>query len=671
MQADLEKVQGEEESGTDMFRANLEAFKEHAPYLHKRLASIEQPHSSLLVDPDGSLDMALLGKRFYDCDACRFAEEQLEAYFESPHRFAFAEPNPELLEGSNAGYCLRLTEGLRDLGVDYDLNHCPEGAHFLLVFGVGLGLHVETLIERTQARAICLIEPNLECLYHSLYVTDWRGIFDLAEAKDLDLSFVVERSPKQIGGKLRLVLRRNLPTFVDGVYIYTHYQSAILQQGLDFLRNDLVVALAGLGFLEDEVVMTTNAATNLSGREVAMLCGAHPPKEVPVFIVGSGPSVDRDLDFVLTNRERVMIFSIGTGLRILRMHGVTPDFHFEIENGEFNADLMAATAEEFDLTGVTLVGSVTVQPRMLTYFEKAYVFFREDVSSTKIFARDLPILQPAGPTVANTALAAGLRMGFREYYLFGVDMGTRTEGKFHADDSVYSLGKFKDTSEEENRFAGNFGGEVFGERVLNWSRTTLESVIGSHPDLAVYNCSDGAWIAGAIPKVSRALELTNPVVDREAVKREISRYINVVMPERTAELWCHRTRQAELNDFLDQIEAILMPLGDAPDPSDDWMLEVGRAIMETKMTNPIIASYLSGTLQILLGVTRWYDRRVEDAQGRANFRRYATGVLLEYVRRFRGDLSELFEQIQDRLAGANKDAGLERPSEPEILEARR
>ena len=113
METDLLKIPNSNESGHGLFQTNLEAFKEHAPYLHKRLIAIDVPHSRLLVEPDGDVDMVLLGKRFYNCDACRFAEEQVATYFEKPHRFVLAEPNPEFLEGLNLEEVLRKAPGGR------------------------------------------------------------------------------------------------------------------------------------------------------------------------------------------------------------------------------------------------------------------------------------------------------------------------------------------------------------------------------------------------------------------------------------------------------------------------------------------------------------------------------------------------------------------------------
>jgi len=637
------------------FRANLEGFRKHAPHLFQRLTSIEQPHSCLLVEPDGTVDMAFLGKRFYGEDAAAFAERQLAEYFTAPKRYTLAEPSNGDLEGYSGSYCNRLVAGMAERGIAYDLQQCPEESHFLVVFGIGLGLHLESLIKRTGAQVICLVEPNLECLYHSLFVADWARIFAWIEERELELSFVVARSSSAIASKVRSSLRADQPTFVDGIYVFTHYPSAILWQAWHRFRDEMYIVLAGLGFLEDELIMTRNAIANMAGGDLRVLAGSHPPKPEPVFIVGSGPSLEKDLDFIAAHADQAVIFSVGTGLRVLLKHGVRPDFHIELENGILNAELLEATAEGFELSGISLVASVSARPRAIACFDDVAVFFRENVSSTKVFAGDLPILQPAGPTVSNTGLKAGLRMGFRTFYLFGVDMGSREKDKFHAEGSAYSLSRFTDQTVAQSMFPANFGGDAIGEKVFNWSRASLESVICSQPEITVYNCSDGARIQGAIPMVARAVSLSGEPVDKLRIKREIRAHLNVTTVERARAKWDADQRVAELSAFFDRIDDTLERACKASEADSSWMVDVGRHVRDTALTSPIIVSYVGGTLGVLVGVARWYARRVVDPQRALEFQHFAAEGIRELSATFRRELSTLYREVETLLGAEGSD----------------
>ena len=108
-------------------------------------------------------------------------------------------------------------------------------------------------------------------------------------------------------------------------------------------------------------------------------------------------------------------------------------------------------------------------------------------------------LSPSGPTVANAGLSAAIRLGFREIYLFGVDMGSREHGRYHAEGSVFSTGLLPENRRAHQRFAGNFGGEAWGEAVLNWSRLYPEAVLRMF-SATVYNCSDGVRIEARSPR---------------------------------------------------------------------------------------------------------------------------------------------------------------------------
>ena len=635
---------------TDFFQANLEAFKRWAPRLHGRLAAVKAPNSQLVVDPAGRVDMSFLGQGFYRGDATADTTKQIDRYFAKPQRQTISEPNPDNLAGSCGDLCIALTDRLAEEGIAYDGANAPEDSEFLLVFGVGLGLHVEPLIERTAPRLVVLIEPNLEFIYHSLFVVDWQAVLEAAEVAGRKISFVVEREPTAIANKVAQTLRANNPALLDGLYLYSHYPSVILEQAKDRIRQHMFLALAGLGFFEDELVMTRNAAANLARAPVGILSDYHAVRPESVFIVGSGPSVQADLDFIAAHAGRAVVISIGTGLRVLLNRGIRPDFHVELENALPTVRHLSEIAATFGLEGITLIASATVQPAVPEMFEDRILFFREVVSSSALFGGFFQILKPAGPTVANTALIAAIRLGFREIYAFGVDMGSKAEGRFHADGSVYSTGLIDDYATATLSFPGNFGGQASGEAILNWSRSVLENVLVSHRSVRLYNCSDGVRIAGARPKVARAIELPADAIDGAALKRNIAGALRVFTAKLLQDMWDGDTRLAEVEAVFDRLEAALLAAGDDPDQGIGWIHElfeiVGRAGEESAVTK----AYLTGTTLLIIGCVRWYDRRLSDAGARTRYREIAAQLVLETFRDLRRQLSELIGETDERLS---------------------
>lgn len=638
----------ESASQEEHLAANLAALRARAPYLHTRLSALKAPHTRLLFDEAGGIDLGFRGRGLYGRDAVRHAEEQLAAFFARPLRQRINEPDPERLEGLTGTYCTRLTGRMAAAGIAYDPALLPEDGHFLFVFGVGLGLHVGPLIERTRARVVILIEPNLEFLYQSCRVLDWAGLLARCEERGVKLSFITEREPRTIAQQVNQVARANNPALLDGVTIFSHYPSAILEQARDLVARELMLALSGLGFFEDELTMTRNALGNLGRGPVEILGKLLPGREEPVFIVGSGPSVDQDWEHIARHRDRALLMSIGTGLRGVLARGLRPDFHVELENGEVNLETMKVTAADFDLRGIVLLASLTVNPGLVELFERAVFLFRERVSSTMIFGAPFSILQPAGPTVANTALISAIYLGFREVYLFGVDMGSKAGGRFHARDSVYGAGLKAEVAAPAAPLPGNFGGLATGVEVFNWARKVLENVVHAYPEVRVYNCSDGARIAGAVPKVARGIALDGGPIDRRALFERLSAGLTRCDGRLWLRLWQERDCRRRSREVLERLEAVLTRALGQDDAQCGWIHE----LYDLARADDLVAAYLAGTLTVSMGCAHWYGRRIADPDQRALYRRLAIEELHAMVAQMNDSLNALFDQVEARLAAA-------------------
>ncbi|MDJ0982748.1 MAG: DUF115 domain-containing protein [Kiloniellales bacterium] len=625
---------------------NLAALRDWAPGLQAQLAGMSQVHSELLAEPDGELDIAFLGQRFYRADARAHAEAQVARFFEAPTRNLLNEPDPESLKGGIGDFCRRVTTRMSEAGIAYEKTLRREESHFLVVLGVGLGLHLPELMARSQCRCLILIEPTLENLYHSLRVLDWAELLAEADKRDVEIVFITDRDPSDIAQKTLSAIRGNNPVLTDGLYLFEHYPSAILQQAAAQLKRELYSTIRGLGFFEDEEVMARNSVANLDRPKLRLIDQPQPSLETPLFIVGSGPSLEQELDFIEGAAERVAVMSIGTTLRILLERGIRPDFHIELENTPNCARSVEATAAEFDTAGITFVGALSVDRRMSDCFEDPVFFLREENTGTVLLGQPVTTLSPSGPTVANAGLSAAIRLGFREIYLFGVDMGTREHGRYHADGSVFSTGLLPENRRAHQRFAGNFGGEAWGEAVLNWSRLYLEAVLRMFSGVTVYNCSDGVRIEGAIPKVSRVIELPREVLDRPrllaALKAGLAGFDRAELASICNAGFAKARDEAVLERLIDCLTA-----AEAGDLAElEWAHEIFRLLRAETAERSLIASFVKGSVIMILGCALWYDRRLSDRTQFAAFRRIALQEAIAALKDFRGRIERIFEDAE-------------------------
>ncbi|MGE0254125.1 MAG: motility associated factor glycosyltransferase family protein [Alphaproteobacteria bacterium] len=647
--ADTAAPEAAASAGT-LAEAGLAAFARHAPQLHARLAGLDTLHSRLVVAPDGKIDMAFRGQLFHGGDAVGATSEAFARWCRQPERRFLGRPQPDRIRGQAADYAVALERIQQDLGVAADPSHADPHAHFCIVFGLGLGLHLAPLIERTAARVLVVVEPTLEHFAHSLHVVDWASLFADAEAAGRTIHFITDRDQDTIASRLRRFVRIGNPALLDGVAVYRHMPSSLLSAAADAFQRDLHLHLRGLGYFEDELVMTANAARNLARDGARVIAQPLPARAEPVFICGSGPSLDREIDFIKANAGRAVIVSIGSALRVLREAGLVPDFHVELENEDINADNIARTAAEFGLAGTTLLGSATVMPHAAACFERHIFYFRDRVSSTALFGRGAHALGACGPTVANAALVTLLYLGFRDLCLFGIDMGARDPDHYHSSRTFVGLGiKSEWAKGERHPVPGNFGGVAWSEGILQWSRAAAEAVLRLHPDVRCRNCSDGARIAGAVPQVSRSLSLPDGAVDRARMMAELLAELPVWSGARLTALWDRDALGADVAALVGEIDEVLAAAQYERDPGLDWLAQLYDAITyETAHARPAKAWFF-GSVVLMTGCLWWYDRRIAEPAERAKFRRQALAALRARLRAMSGRLDLLFDEVAAEL----------------------
>ncbi|MGB0683109.1 MAG: motility associated factor glycosyltransferase family protein [Magnetovibrionaceae bacterium] len=409
---------------------------------------------------------------------------------------------------------------------------CSGGYGFL--FGVGLGDHLEPLIEATECRQLVLIEPNPVLLHASLFAVDWTAIFRRAGECGIGLRFILGSDPEALVRQIEeLLIRDGLPAVLDGSFAHLHYPAWALVEARKLFNQRIRNFLIRPNTHEDEAIMLRHSAANLdlaSERDVRLLCPGPVIEEAPpVLIVGSGPSLDRDLENLRRLKDHLVIVSCGTALGVLLKNGIRPHLHIENENTAPLVQNLRNFRANYGFDGIRLCCSTTVSSAVLPLFDQAWMYFRAALSPAEAFGFGDQAIPFAGPLVANAALAALSALGFRRFILAGVDCGRREHLDHHAADSVYldeAYDNYEDGVDEAfikgefvREVPGNFGGSVLTSSFYDLSRRTLAETI-LHNGLDVLNLADGARIDGARPKVSSALDLPPcPILPAEVLDR--------------------------------------------------------------------------------------------------------------------------------------------------------
>jgi len=634
------------------FTENMAAFREHAPQLHTRLAQVRTPHSRIFVADDGAIDIALGDRRFYGEDAVAFTQRQIDAYFAKPDRRYIDKLSFDTLGGLEQQYQDALSEMLQAEAANLARQRIDKASHFTVVFGLGLGLHLEPLIEFTQCAELIVVEPNFDNLYHSLFVIDWGNLFEQAKQIGCAIHLVLDKDQGIVASHLRKLIRLGDPALIDGMYVYQHYASSFQSEALFAFQRDFAIHILGLGFFEDELVMMANAVANLKKTNLRVLASPQLRRSEPIILCGSGPSIDGELDVIAAQRDRAIVVSMGSGIRTLLKHGIRPDIHVETENHPTNAANIKGVAEEFGLAGITLLAASTVQPSMTKPFDDVILYFRDRQTPAEVFGRGVDHMGSSGPVVANAALVTLAHLGFRDLYLFGVDMGSRQEGNYHSANTYIGIGQTVEWAGDSRLpTPANFGGDALAETILDWSRLGFESVLRLHSDIHCVNCSDGARIAGTIPMLPRLLDLPNPPLDHDQVMGEIREKLPMFPLDLTNRTWRETDLVEASDDAFARIDTLLASAAERDDPGLTWVYELYDLIDQVNAKSSVLGVFLFGTTCLFLGIFWWFDGRIEATESRRRYRRTALQELRNLYAKMGRRVSILAADIDRCLAG--------------------
>lgn len=490
---------------------NMDALWSFYPTTAKMLDSY-RPLANLVFNDDGSPDLEFMGQRFYDGNITEFTEKQLKSYWDQPNRLEI----PQLQAGAldtYGGHSMRsfLNRAKEELDISFRVQRQTEPAFFLVVQGIGLAPHLDALVERTQCRNLILMDANLEGLYQSMEIYDWETLLLKMNQRNGDVFFFISDDVQgQIDG-LRNRIRGSSIAMVDGTYVYQHFISGMFDEFTKIFNREASLLLAGLGFFYDEQLMMRNARTNLAEGTARFYFRPDkvPPRGCPAIVVGCGPSLDASIEHLKRNADKAVVISCGSALGPLMAAGIKPDFQIEMENLEV-ATVLEFVSEKHDISDICLVAATTVDIEAAAMFKERVFYHRLALCPYPVFSNNVQnFIHNLDPTVVNAGLGFVQEMGFKEIYLFGVDMGQRGTDKHHASVSYhYTEGAIIAQSPFNIEVPANFGGKAKTTQGLFWALDSIHRMVrvGAR-NVRYFNCSNGALITDIPPKLPRTVNL--------------------------------------------------------------------------------------------------------------------------------------------------------------------
>ncbi|WP_158967759.1 6-hydroxymethylpterin diphosphokinase MptE-like protein [Paraglaciecola sp. L3A3] len=392
----------------------------------------------------------------------------------------------------------------------------PDNVASIIMFGIGVGYQIEKLLAEHTVEKLFLCEPNTDFFYASLHAIDWQVIFEKIDQSDARIYLNIGDDGTNLFRDLLSQFYSIGPYILSNTYFYQSYYNASLNKAISQLREQLQVVIS-MGEYFDHAYYGIAHTKEGMRRETPVLSAkpadklSYTDKEVPIFIVGNGPSLDSSIEAIKEWQGQAIVVSCGTALQALHRHGITPDFHAEIEQNRSTFDWAVLIGDLDYLKNITLLSCNGIHPDTCDLYKDVLVAFKEGESSTvsalNVLGREnYEVLQNAFPTVSNFVCDLISRLGFTTIYLLGVDLGFVNVKHHHSKSSGYYQEDGQETydySEKNNTslvVPGNFRPTVNTKHEFKVSRQVIEQVTAAKPkDQTFYNCSDGAKINGVLP----------------------------------------------------------------------------------------------------------------------------------------------------------------------------
>ena len=411
----------------------------------------------------------------------------------------------------------------------------PAEVDSLIIFGLGVGYQLEALIESHNVGNLFICEPNSDFFYSSLFALDWETIFTNIDKQKGRLYLNIGDDGSNLTDDFLKQFHTFGPYLLSNTYFYEGYYNAELVHRVSQLRQQLQTLIAMSDYYDYSKYCISHTINSID-RAVPFLVEDANKKltpslqEVPIFIIGNGPSVDSLIDVIRENAHKAILISCGTALQTLHRNGITPDFHAEVEINRSTFDWACRIGDLEYLKTISLASCSSVHPDTRELYKDSYLCFKEGESSSvvlkELFGKHgWANLGLAYPTVANFSLDMVARWGAKQIYLLGIDLGFFDPEYHHSRNSGYynddGEARFDYSQDNNTSFTlpGNFRPFVYSKFEFKVSKSILEKAIPNEAD--VYNLSDGARINGATPLRSEHLLVVTSAKQKNAALETI------------------------------------------------------------------------------------------------------------------------------------------------------
>lgn len=551
------------------FRQNMIAFQEYMPNVHDAFIDYEPTKFDAVVMDNGDLNILDLETEefLYGQNPKQLLASQYLSFRESPNVTVYdINPGDSSYNFVHVKHLGLLRDEMNSVYEGCDpKEHFPEAIKSMMTFGIGIGYQIEWLVRDCQIRNLYIFEPEIDLLYVSLFSIDWGYILRKIDDEGGAIHLSIALEPGDHFSDLQKRMNARGQYDASFTYCMVHYRSSGMQEVIDEVMAQYARLVFGFGFFDDALMSISHQAENMRKKIPYFGPMTDETDQTPVFLVANGPSLDKTIETVRANKEKAIIVSLGSAINALHKYGITPHVHMEMERTRPTVNVLNAVNDPEYLKQIPLIALNTVHPEVFDFFDEKYIYCKTNEAGTSLLklSEGVPNLDEVrfcNPTVSNLGMSVMASLGYKNIYLFGVDLGF-PDNRHHSEKSIY----FEEDGDDKKLFEinpnnlkavpGNYGGEVMTDTVFGQSARVLSLEIEEHEGLNVYNLSDGVQIRLTEPLEVENLTLVQPETDVEQSLRQ--KFNNtVVLSQELEDRIRAKIEDGKFDEMLDKLVEI-------------------------------------------------------------------------------------------------------------------
>ncbi|MGR0277964.1 motility associated factor glycosyltransferase family protein [Marinomonas dokdonensis] len=539
-QEGLVRLRENDQQFTDRYVRNMAVFEQVMPHIFEEFKNYQPTKRHIYLEASGELNLYRedVSAPLFSTTPREQARGKIDRALQTPNKTLLNLGRTENHPSRHVFYSNKMLDEIEtQQHAMAPLKVWPDFVGGCVLFGLEFGYQLEYLLSQRSIKHLYLYETDLDFFYYSLFAIEWQNILQTFNRDGRTIHFFLGIEAQEFTERYVLQLEENGYFMAPETYLHVAYTSPENDQAIEYFKKHYARQVMGWGFFDDALMGVAQGLRSLPKTKLAHYPGDNVlpkwVKEIPVFILGNGPSLDSGIELVKEVRDQVLLISCGSTINTLKKLGIKPDIHVDIERMKQTVDKFLFLDKEYleDIWGLSVN---VMHPGYFDLFKRTGIGMKPGEAITSLIlsqARhhgdmtEYVQLNYCNPVVANLALSYVHMFGFNNVYFLGVDNGFKDKTSHHSIHSgYYKDGKesgfqtFESASLVERE--GNFGGSIYATGIMETSRIQLEALtrlLNKRRNYNSFNLSDGAKIEGVTPLRTEDVLIMDPKINHQKV----------------------------------------------------------------------------------------------------------------------------------------------------------